>query len=142
MPSFGIADAPVNGSGWLYSLDGHWFPARVQRLAGQAGFRFYESAEEIAAGMGGSPIRDGNRKSDWVGIDQQQQIRGGSPRGLCGHAHPHPASTARAPAEASGSDMPVWGSGPVQRLLVFLLSALDALPVFPTNSCFRSSWML
>jgi hypothetical protein len=60
MPPFQIADAPPSGSAWLYSLDGHWFPAKIKRLAHQTEFRFYESTQAILDGMSGSPIRNQN----------------------------------------------------------------------------------
>jgi hypothetical protein len=56
-----IADAPIRGAAWLYSLDGHWFPANVMRLASR--FRVYEASEAIRGGMSGSPILRESRKA-------------------------------------------------------------------------------
>lgn len=52
-----IADAPLEGPAWLWSLDGRWFPCRVQRLAGGPLWLF-EANDGIRGGMSGSPVRD------------------------------------------------------------------------------------
>ena len=53
---FSISDAPLEGSAWLYSLDGRWFRCRVWRMA-NGPLWVTDACEEIAAGMSGSPVR-------------------------------------------------------------------------------------
>jgi hypothetical protein len=50
-----IAEAPENGRGWLFSLEGEWFPATLEYF-NDGPFWVSKTAQPIAAGMSGSPI--------------------------------------------------------------------------------------
>jgi hypothetical protein len=62
---FRIADAPLAGWTSLYSLDGRWFPCRVERMAGGP-LWLSEAAEAIRGGMSGSPVR--NQEGRAIGV--------------------------------------------------------------------------
>lgn len=46
---FAISNAPLEGSGFLYSLDGHWFSCKVQRQP-DGPLWIFEAEQEIAEG--------------------------------------------------------------------------------------------
>jgi hypothetical protein len=49
-----IADSPTNGTAWLLSLEGLWFPCSVQHNGGM--LRVSNATKGILGGMSGSPI--------------------------------------------------------------------------------------
>jgi hypothetical protein len=79
--SLPIDDAPTNGSAWLLSLRGEWFPCNVQHDSGPLWIS--EPAEGIAGGMSGSPILADDGSAIGVlctGQDKGDSMHGPNPR--------------------------------------------------------------
>jgi hypothetical protein len=52
---FSVSDAPLDGTAWMLSLDGHWFRCKIKRVFAW-GPIWTSEAENIVGGMSGSPI--------------------------------------------------------------------------------------
>jgi hypothetical protein len=89
---FRIADAPLRGSAWLYSLDEHWFQCHVWRLPGGP-LWLSEATEGIKGGMSGSPVR--NEEGRAIGVVSASS--GGSDLEDHREGGPNPALTRNLP---------------------------------------------
>jgi hypothetical protein len=90
-----IADAAMEGHGWLLSLDGRWLPCRATRFSRRAPI-WISQAENISGEMSGSPILSDDGAA--IGVVVTGSNRRAEDDGVCTEGGPQPVLTRNLPA--------------------------------------------